>query len=108
MPPASLQTFLLKYPNISGLVLADHKEAYFNNFYNSMYDNASNVDFIYIENAYNDSMIPEGSLQKHVARIADMVAKSVYKEVTDRDYSGNINASAVMVRYLKVGKVVLV
>lgn len=69
-----------------------------------MYDNASNVGFVYIENAYDDSVIPEGTLQKHVARIADMVGKSIYKEVTNKDYSGNVNASAVMVSFLDAVK----
>lgn len=84
LPPASLQTFAKYKRDIPGLVLADHQNAYVNKFYNSIYDNASNVRFLYYENVtQNDSSaIPYDSLQWHIANVSLMVAKSVYEEIT--------------------------
>lgn len=59
-----------------------------NHFYNSIYDNASNVRFLYYENVTEDDfgVIPPDSLQWHIANVSEMVARSVYEEITgDRD-----------------------
>lgn len=103
LPPASLQTFLKSYPNISGLVLADHQEAYLNNFYNSIYDNASNIQFQYYENVTTEddaSVIPEDSLQMYLANVSEMVALSVYQEVTNATYAGTQKPSLAMINEL--------
>lgn len=99
VPPSSLQTFLKHKSNISGLVLADHKEAYVNRFYNSIYDNASNIQFVYYENVTEEdySTIPLDSLQWHIANVSEMVAKSVYEEITGKEDSNSVKGNVAFV-----------
>ncbi|KAH1011834.1 hypothetical protein HUJ04_001115 [Dendroctonus ponderosae] len=76
LPPSSLHTFIRGNTSIRGLVLANHQTAYQNRFYNSLFDNSSNIGYRY----YNGSEIGAGTLQRHIADVATMVAKSVFEE----------------------------
>lgn len=86
IPPASLQTFLKARPNMSGLVIADHGDEFANRFYNSIYDNASNIGYQY----YNRSTIPVDGVQQFIANVSEMIAASVYEEITDKRYSKGV------------------
>ena len=85
LPPSSVQTFLRGRIPPHGLVLANHNKEYRNPYYNSIYDNASNILYKY----YNGSLVPEDSVQKYVADVATMVAKSVYEEVVNEKNTGD-------------------
>lgn len=100
IPPASLQSFLKARPNMSGLVIADHGDEFANRFYNSIYDNASSIGYRY----YNGSEIPVDSVQQFIANVSEMVAASVYEEVTDKGYSKDAEeGDVVMVGFRFVG-----
>lgn len=100
LPPASLQTFAKHERGIPGLVLADHRDAYVNKFYNSIYDDSSNIQFHFYENVTesDSSAIPLGDLQWFVANVSEMVAKSVYEEVTGKPTDDRVKADLPLVR----------
>ncbi|KAK4878728.1 hypothetical protein RN001_011234 [Aquatica leii] len=85
LPPASAQTFIKAQPNISAVVLGNYQDEYTNQFYNSINDNASNIDYYY----YNATEIPLDSIQHFTANIAEMLAKSLYVEISGKDYKGD-------------------
>uniref|UniRef100_A0AAR5Q431 Nicastrin n=1 Tax=Dendroctonus ponderosae TaxID=77166 RepID=A0AAR5Q431_DENPD len=93
LPPSSLHTFIRGNTSIRGLVLANHQTAYQNRFYNSLFDNSSNIGYRY----YNGSEIGAGTLQRHIADVATMVAKSVFEEVTGQAYQGGASPSLLLV-----------
>lgn len=94
-----MQTFAKHKNNIAGLVLTDHKDTYVNRFYNSIYDNASNIQFVYYENVTQEehTIIPLDSLQWHIANVSEMVAKSVYEEITGKRSDGDVKADLPLV-----------
>lgn len=92
LPPASLQSFIKARDTIPGLVLADHRDEYLNNFYNSIYDNASNIGFKYTQD--------DDDLKEYSASIAEMVAYAVFEEVTGNAYEGNERADVSLVNEL--------
>ncbi|CAB3995125.1 Nicastrin [Paramuricea clavata] len=61
LPPASFQRFLKGNRSIPGLVIADHKAAYTNKFYNSRFDDVQRLDV------------------KHLTKLATTVAKTLYE-----------------------------
>lgn len=81
IPPSSVQTFLKKYSNISTIVLANHKKQYWNRFYNSIFDNKTNVNYKYHNNT---GKMPDLSIQKHLYNMAYTVSKSVYQLLTGK------------------------
>ncbi|CAG9770381.1 unnamed protein product [Ceutorhynchus assimilis] len=83
LPPSSLHTFIRGNSSIKGLVLTNHEKEYRNHYYNSLYDNASNIEFVYM----NGSNIPHNSIQKYVGDVATMVAKSIYQELMGQNYT---------------------
>ncbi|XP_060534306.1 nicastrin isoform X2 [Cylas formicarius] len=85
LPPSSLHTFLTNDAIKSGLLVTNHQKEYRNHYYNSLYDNASNILYEY----QNGSEILEDSIQRYVGDVAWTVAKSIYEEVTDRNYTGD-------------------
>lgn len=98
VPPSSLHTFLKNNNNFPGLVITDHKKSYSNHYYNSLYDNASNIQYIY-RNASNDDdeVFSKQSIQYFVANVVETVGKSVYELLTEKLYSGPKKASKVIV-----------
>lgn len=74
-------------------MLANHQTAYQNRFYNSFFDNSGNIGYRY----HNGSEIGAGTVQRHIADVATMVAKSVFEEVTGRAYEGKAAPSLLLV-----------
>uniref|UniRef100_A0A4W6BMM0 Nicastrin n=1 Tax=Lates calcarifer TaxID=8187 RepID=A0A4W6BMM0_LATCA len=76
LPPSSFQRFLRARP-IPGVVLEDHQSAYTNKFYESMYDNAENLNV-----SYPPNLTPEEQLEyiTDTARVATMVARALYRQ----------------------------
>lgn len=95
LPPSSLHTFLRGNSSIKGVVLTDHEVEYRNPFYNSLYDNSSNIGFKY----YNGSAVDNDSIQKYVSDVALMVARSISIEITGGGYKGNVSANLSLVRF---------
>ncbi|XP_066149210.1 nicastrin [Euwallacea fornicatus] len=93
LPPSSLHTFIRGNTSIQGLVLADHNNTYNNAFYNSIYDNASNIGYKYV----NGSNVKADTIQGYVGQVALMVAKSVFEDVTGNQFNGNVVANLSLV-----------
>ncbi|XP_066260792.1 nicastrin [Euwallacea similis] len=93
LPPSSLHTFIRRNTSFQGLVLADHKTAYRNPFYNSIYDNASNIGYEYV----NGSDVKSDTIQGYVGEVALMVAKSVFEDITGNQFNGNVVANLSLV-----------
>ncbi|CAB1317241.1 unnamed protein product [Coregonus sp. 'balchen'] len=80
LPPSSLQRFLRARP-IPGIVIADHKSAFNNRYYESFYDNAANLNLTYPSN-----LSPEEQLEfvtdtaKSLTDVATLVARALYKQ----------------------------
>lgn len=74
-------------------MLANHKLAYRNQFYNSLYDTADNIHYEY----HNGSDISNDSVQKYVGDVALMVARSVFGEITGQSYDGKVVANLTVV-----------
>ncbi|KAJ8985191.1 hypothetical protein NQ317_018220 [Molorchus minor] len=91
LPPASVHSFLRNNSDFPGLIIADHEKSYTNPFYNSIYDNASNIAFIYYNATENNVSIPIGSIQQFVVNVSEMVAKSVYQELRNVTYTGTLD-----------------
>lgn len=72
-----------------GLIVADHQKTYANPFYNSLYDNASNVQYIYKNVSSDDTVFPKNSLQYFIAELAEIIGRSVYQLVTGQKYVGS-------------------
>lgn len=89
LPPSSVQTFLKKYPNISTIVLTNHKGEYANRFYNSIFDNRNNINYKY----YNTTDVPIDSLQKHLYQVANTVSKSVFQLITGKVWQDETDES---------------
>jgi hypothetical protein len=90
LPPGSLHTFLKNRTNLPGLILADHKTRYLNPFYNSVYDNATNLNYAYL-NLTQSTLVAEDCIQTHVQKVATMLAKSLYTEITNASYQDATN-----------------
>ncbi|XP_044763682.1 nicastrin [Coccinella septempunctata] len=91
LPPSSAQTFLREYSNISTIILANHQKQYSNKFYNSIFDNSSNINYKYNNKS---SVLPSDSIQKHLYSLAYTVSKSVYQLITNKTWSDDDNAEA--------------
>uniref|UniRef100_V5GWG1 Nicastrin n=1 Tax=Anoplophora glabripennis TaxID=217634 RepID=V5GWG1_ANOGL len=96
LPPSSLHSFLRNNSDFPGLVIADHERSYTNFFYNSVYDNASNIGYKYYDSE-SQVNIPEDSIQRFIVNISEIVAKSVYETITGNTYSGEVATDAVLV-----------
>nr|XP_046264044.1 nicastrin [Scatophagus argus] len=80
LPPSSFQRFLRARP-IPGVVIEDHQFAFSNRFYESMYDNAENLNV-----SYPPNLTPEEQLEfvtdaaKALTEVATMAARALYLE----------------------------
>ncbi|XP_072284734.1 nicastrin isoform X2 [Pyxicephalus adspersus] len=79
LPPASFQRFL-RAQKIPGVVLTDHKDAYHNKYYNSMYDTAETIKMEY------PSGLPQEEALEYVtetaqalSEVATLLAKTLYQ-----------------------------
>ncbi|XP_037681505.1 nicastrin isoform X1 [Choloepus didactylus] len=79
LPPSSLQRFL-RARNISGVVLADHFAAFHNQYYESIYDTAENINV-----SYPEQLSPEEELNfvtdtaKALADVATVLGRALYQ-----------------------------
>ncbi|KAL1502773.1 hypothetical protein ABEB36_007871 [Hypothenemus hampei] len=78
LPPSSLHTFIRANNTVQGMVLADHQYEYRNPFYNSIYDNVSNIDYQYQNGS---DKIGSDSIQGYVGNIALMLARSLCEQI---------------------------
>ncbi|KAM6989230.1 nicastrin [Tautogolabrus adspersus] len=80
LPPSSFQRFLRARP-IPGVVIEDHKSAFTNSFYESMYDTAE-----YLNISYPSNLTPEEQLEfvtdtaKALTEVATLVARALYMQ----------------------------
>lgn len=84
-PPASFQSFLAKNENISGFVFGSYGSQFTNRFYHSLYDDAANVNYTYTDN----STIADDSLQAFVANFSTALARSLYRQMTEKEADGS-------------------
>lgn len=98
VPPSSLQSFLKANNSIPGIVLTDHNSTYRNRFYNSIYDNPDNLQYTYYNSSETDQ-IPSNSIQHFIANVSNMLARSVFQEITHNEYRGKETADVVIVMY---------
>ncbi|XP_029660762.1 nicastrin [Formica exsecta] len=73
VPPTSVQSFLEAKPNLTTVVISNHKEQFKNHYYNGILDDAESLDF-----NSNDS----NALASDLERIALQVANELYRMVT--------------------------
>lgn len=98
VPPSSIHTFLKNNANFPGLIMADHNTSYTNNFYNSLYDNASNIHYVYKNVPDNDeNAFPSGTPQYFIASVAEIVGKAIYEQVTGLKYNSSKTVSKILV-----------
>ena len=72
LPPSSFQTFL-KYRNISGIVIADHKTQYKNSYYDSIFDDYMNLGYISTINSTDETDPVHIRLSNTASTISNMV-----------------------------------
>ncbi|XP_059200142.1 nicastrin [Centropristis striata] len=104
LPPSSFQRFLRARP-IPGVIIEDHKSAFTNKFYESMYDNAE-----YLNMSYPPNLTPEEQLEfltetaKALTEVATMVARALFKQAGGADSQlTNINADSQIVTRMLYG-----
>lgn len=97
LPPSSLHSFLKYNSSFSGLVISDHQQSYTNFFYNSIYDNASNIGYKYYNSTNGQINIPEDSIQQFIVNVSEIVAKSVYEEIKGVSYAGELTSDVALV-----------
>ncbi|XP_009081150.1 PREDICTED: nicastrin, partial [Acanthisitta chloris] len=79
LPPSSFQRFL-RARHIPGVVLADHRTAFQNRYYQSMYDTPENIGM-----QYPEGLSPEETLEyvtdtaKALAELGTVVARALYR-----------------------------
>ncbi|XDV28377.1 hypothetical protein PO909_031703 [Leuciscus waleckii] len=104
LPPSSLQRFLRVRP-IPGLVLADHRTSFINRYYESVYDDAENLNVSYPPNLSPDEqLVFETEEAKSLAEVATLVARSLYQQAGGEERNlNNITADPKIVAQLLYG-----
>lgn len=104
LPPSSFQRFLRARP-IPGVVIEDHRSAFTNSFYESMYDNAD-----YLNISYPPDLTPEEQLEfvtdtaKALTEVATMVARTLFTQAGgEESQQSSINADPQMVTRILYG-----
>ncbi|MBZ3891120.1 Nicastrin [Sciurus carolinensis] len=103
LPPSSLQRFL-RARNISGVVLADHSHFFHNQYYQSIYDTAENINM-----SYPEWQSPEEDLNfvtetaKALANVATVLARALYELAGGSNFSNTIQADPHTVTRLLYG-----
>ncbi|XP_061462660.1 nicastrin [Rhineura floridana] len=79
LPPSSFQRFL-RARQIPGVVLADHRSAFHNSYYQSVYDTAENILMKYPKGLSPEEMLNyETDTAKSLAGVATVVARALYQ-----------------------------
>ncbi|XP_039517052.1 nicastrin [Pimephales promelas] len=104
LPPSSLQRFLRVRP-IPGLVLADHQSSFVNRYYESVYDDAENLNISYPPNLSPDEqLVFQTEEAKSLAEVATLAARSLYKQAGGNETNlNNITADPKIVAQLLYG-----
>uniref|UniRef100_A0A8C2ZJB0 Nicastrin n=1 Tax=Cyclopterus lumpus TaxID=8103 RepID=A0A8C2ZJB0_CYCLU len=106
LPPSSFQRFLRARP-IPGVVIEDHRSAFTNSFYESMYDNAE-----YLNISYPPDLTPDEQLEyvtdtakvSPTLAVATVVARTLYIQAGGAESRlGSINADPQMVTRILYG-----
>lgn len=88
LPPASFQRFL-RARNIPGVVLADHRMAYSNKYYNSMYDTAAGINMSYPSGLSKDEALNYVTeVAQSLSEVATLLAKTLYQQAGGNDTAG--------------------
>uniref|UniRef100_A0A673H713 Nicastrin n=1 Tax=Sinocyclocheilus rhinocerous TaxID=307959 RepID=A0A673H713_9TELE len=98
LPPSSFQRFL-RVRGIPGLVLADHNTSFNNRYYESLYDDAENLNVTYPPDLSPDEqLVYETDAAKSLAEVATLVARSLYIQAGgDENNLNNITADPKIV-----------
>uniref|UniRef100_A0A8C1KC63 Nicastrin n=1 Tax=Cyprinus carpio TaxID=7962 RepID=A0A8C1KC63_CYPCA len=98
LPPSSFQRFL-RARRIPGLVLADHNTSFTNRYYESMYDDAENLNVTYPPGLTPDEqLVYETDAAKSLAEVATLVARSLYLQAGGEEKNlNNITADPKIV-----------
>uniref|UniRef100_A0A8C1VYN8 Nicastrin n=1 Tax=Cyprinus carpio TaxID=7962 RepID=A0A8C1VYN8_CYPCA len=104
LPPSSFQRFL-RARRIPGLVLADHNTSFTNRYYESMYDDAENLNVTYPPGLTPDEqLVYETDAAKSLAEVATLVARSLYLQAGGEEKNlNNITADPKIVAQLLYG-----
>lgn len=101
LPPSSLQRFL-RHRNLSGVVLAEHRTAYHNQYYHSVYDVAPNIKL-----SFPEGLTPEEELNypsdiaKNLTELATGVARALFLQAGgDNETMMDIQANTTTVARL--------
>ncbi|NXB99395.1 NICA protein, partial [Orthonyx spaldingii] len=92
LPPCSFQRFLRSRP-IPGVLLSDHRAAFRNRYFQSMYDTAESIGI-----RYPDGMSPEQRLEfvtdtaKALAEVATVLARALFRLAGGSNGTGSIRA----------------
>lgn len=81
LPPSSIQSFLLERPDLASLLITDHDTEFTNAYYNSLYDDNTNI-------GYNISDSGDNELVQTIQTIASGLAKAIYVQALGEDYVG--------------------
>lgn len=58
-------------------------------YYHGLYDTAVNINYTY----HNESVIDSDSVQFYLGKVAEGLAVSLYKYMTEKDYENPLNSS---------------
>ncbi|XP_063803017.1 nicastrin isoform X2 [Pseudophryne corroboree] len=102
LPPASFQRFL-RAQNIPGVVLTDHRTAYHNKYYNSMYDTAESIKINYPSGLSEDEELEHiTEAAQALSEVATVLAKTLYQLAGGND-TAEIKADAQSVTRMLYG-----
>lgn len=95
LPPASLHTFLKNNSGIPGVLLTDHTNSYVNKYYNSLYDNATNLKYQYLN--LTDDNGKFDNIQGYLVNVTNVIAKSLYHELENVEYTGGAAPDVIFI-----------
>ncbi|XP_061432796.1 nicastrin [Lethenteron reissneri] len=101
LPPSSLQRFL-RHRNLSGVVLAEHRTAFHNQYYHSVYDVAPNIKLSFPEGLTPEEELTYPSdIAKNLTELATGVARALYLQAGgDNETMMDIQANTTTVARL--------
>lgn len=104
LPPTSSQSFLREYNRFPSVIFYSNTNK--NRFYHSIYDNETNIDFVY-RNTSKDftnlvdlrgSLVEfEGSIQSSIRNISSALAFSLFEMITERPYGIQLGANPFLI-----------
>lgn len=77
-PPSSIQTFLKQRPDIPNVLLTEYASEFSNNYYNSIYDDSVNINYV-----YHNGTPQIDTIQHRLATLADTLARGLHMFVTN-------------------------